>query len=197
VNNDSLFITVVSGLPRSGTSLMMQMLAAGGMPLVTDGVRESDADNLKGYFEFELVKRTKADSSWVATALGKAVKVIYLLIADLPREYSYRVIFMRRELREMIASQQTMLVRRGESGAALDSDKMTGVFERQLAKVDAWLAAQPNFRVLSINYREVIDDPQTQAERVRDFLSADLDVAAMCAVVDPRLYRQRSVGLTS
>ncbi len=192
MSNERTFITVVSGLPRSGTSLMMQMLDAGGVPLVTDGVRPTDADNLKGYFEFEPVKHTRTDPSWVGQAVGKAVKMIYMLLADLPSEYPYRVIFMRRELCEVIRSQQAMLARRGESGAALDPVEMVRVFERQLAKTDAWLDQQPAFEVLSVNYRDVIDDPQTQAERVCQFLATDLDVAAMCAVVDPQLYRQRT-----
>ena len=186
------FITVVSGLPRSGTSLVMQMLAAGGMTVLADGVRESDDDNPAGYYEFEPVKRTRSDASWVESAVGKAVKVVYLLLMDLPAEFSYRVLFMRRDLDEVVASQQVMLQRLGKSGAKLDSTEMARVFQRQLDTIEAWLAAQPSFSVMFLNYRDVVSDPLSHAKRIREFLGLDLDTSAMCAVVNPALYRQRS-----
>ena len=97
-------ITIVSGLPRSGTSLMMQMLEAGGMPVLTDGIRDADEDNPRGYYELEAVKRTKDDPAWLHGAPGKVVKMIYLLLYDLPTTYNYRIIFMRRPLSEVVAS---------------------------------------------------------------------------------------------
>ncbi len=186
------FITVVSGLPRSGTSLVMQMLAAGGMSVLADDLRPSDLDNPAGYFEFDPVKRTRTDATWVRSAVGKAVKVIYLLLPDLPRDYPYRVIFMRRNLDEVIASQRSMLERRGESGAGLNATEMARVFERQLEKTEEWLDEQPSFSVLFLNYRDVVDDPMSHAEKIRDFLNFDLMLEAMCAEVKPHLYRQRS-----
>jgi hypothetical protein len=188
------FITVVSGLPRSGTSLVMQMLAAGGMPVLADHVRTSDDDNPAGYFEFEPVKRTRSDSSWVSAAAGKAVKVIYLLLADLPAAFSYRVIFLRRDLDEVIRSQQSMLERRGEPGAGLDAAEMKRVFARQLEKTAAWLNTQPSFSVMFLNYRDVVNDPLPHAQRICDFLDMKLDTSAMSAAVNPKLYRQRSDG---
>jgi hypothetical protein len=185
------FITVVSGLPRSGTSLVMQMLAAGGMPVLADGVRASDDDNPAGYFEFEPVKRTRSDDSWVSAAVGKAVKVIYLLLADLPPAFSYRVIFMRRDLNEVVRSQQTMLQRRGEQGAGLDTADMMRLFERQLEKTEAWLARQPTFCVMFLDYRDVVTDPLAHAKRLQEFLGVDLDIWAMSSAVNPKLYRQR------
>jgi hypothetical protein len=185
------FITVVSGLPRSGTSLVMQMLSAGGMPVLTDAGRASDDDNPSGYFEFQPVKRTRSDPSWVPAAVGKAVKVIYLLLAELPNGFSYRVIFMRRDLAEVVASQRTMLHTRGELGAGLPPDELARVFERQVEKTEAWLAAQPSFTVLYLNYRDVVADPRPHAEKIRDFLDFDLNTAAMAAAVNPELYRQR------
>jgi hypothetical protein len=186
------FVTVVSGLPRSGTSLVMQMLSAGGMSVLADGVRTSDDDNPAGYYEFEPVKRTRTDASWVPLAAGKAVKVIYLLLADLPGSFAYRVLFMRRDLDEVIRSQQAMLLRRGERGAGLDPAEMAGIFQRQLESVEAWLAAQPSFAVLYLNYRDVVNDPLARAKSIREFLGVDLDTAAMSKVVDPQLYRQRA-----
>jgi hypothetical protein len=186
------FITVVSGLPRSGTSLVMQMLAAGGMPVLSDGVRASDDDNPAGYFEFEPVKRTRSDPVWVPSAAGKAVKVIYLLLTDLPLTFSYRVIFMRRDLNEVVSSQQKMLQRRGEPGAGLDVAEMARVFQRQLEKVETWLAAQPSFSVMFLKYRDVVNEPLIHADRIREFLGVDLDTRAMSAVVNPKLYRNRT-----
>jgi Sulfotransferase family len=187
------FVTVVSGLPRSGTSMMMQMLAAGGLPVLTDQVRASDQDNLKGYLEFEPVKAVKRDASWVAEAIGKAVKVVYMLLPDLPAPYQYRVIFMRRDLVEVVGSQQAMLARRGELGARASNTEMAAVFARQLEKTDRWLASQSNFRLLNVGYRDVIDDPQNHSRRISDFLGLPLDVDAMAAAVEPSLYRQRII----
>src|SRR6266704_120595 len=126
------WITIVSGLPRSGTSLMMQMLSAGGMPILTDGVRAADEDNPRGYLEFEAVKRTKEDSTWVAGASGKAVKMVYLLLHDLPAGNEYSVILMRRDIREVIASQRAMLARLGKQGADVTDERMAAIFEEQM-----------------------------------------------------------------
>lgn len=186
------FITVVSGLPRSGTSMMMQMLQAGGMPVLTDTIRAADEDNPRGYYELSAAMRTRRDSSWVKDAPGSAVKVVYLLLMDLPTDYTYRVIFMRRNIEEVVRSQQTMLARRGTKGAGIPEPEMIRTFQRQLAECDAWLAKQPGFQVLDVEHRAVIDDPRRQAQRVSDFLCPTLDVAAMVKTVDPDLWRQRS-----
>lgn len=189
--NRPSFITVVSGLPRSGTSLVMQMLAAGGMQVLTDGVRQSDEDNPAGYYEFEPIKRTRQDASWVPLATGKAVKVIYLLLMDLPIDYSYRVIFMRRNLEEVIRSQQTMLERRGEHGAAISPSELKRVFHQQVEKVEAWLRNQTSFSTIFLDYGDVVNEPVAYAKKIREFLGQDLDVNAMAAVVRPELYRHR------
>ncbi len=189
---EATFVSIVSGLPRSGTSVMMQMLQAGGMPIITDRLRVADQDNLEGYYELEAVKRTSRDPSWVKDAPGNAVKVIYMLLNQLPREYTYRVVFMRRELKEVVRSQEAMLQRRQEQGAEVPATALEGIFQRHLEKVDAWLARQPNFQVCDVDYGHVISDPQVQARRVREFLHANLDVDAMAATVDPALHRQRT-----
>ena len=186
------FITVVSGLPRSGTSMMMQMLAAGGMPVVSDGLRTADADNPRGYFELEAVKKLKADSTWVAGARGHAVKVISMLLSELPAEYEYRVIFMLRDMGEILASQNEMLKRRGTAGSATGDAAMRQHFEAHLKKVRAWLAARKNFRVHFCEYRELLHAPVEQARSVAEFVGIALDEHAMVQAIDPALHRNRA-----
>lgn len=184
-------ITVVSGLPRSGTSMMMKMLEAGGIPPLTDEIREADADNPKGYYEFERVKKLdKGDDDWLAKAEGKAVKVISALLQHLPVGYDYRVIFMERHMPEILASQRKMLVRRGEADE-MDDEKMSALFEKHLQQVKGWLAQEENYSVLYVHYSEALADARSQAERVQKFLGADLDVEKMVEAVDPNLYRNR------
>lgn len=189
---DSQFLTIVTGLPRSGTSMMMKMLAAGGVEAMTDNIRQADDDNPGGYYEFEAVKRTKDDASWLQNAPGKAVKMIYALLADLPNTHEYRVIFMQREYSEVLASQQVMLDRRGEKGASLAPDKLAEIFDRQLTSTRDQLAQSANFDVLYLDYHRVVEDPQAHAAQIDEFLGKQLDTLAMARVVDPSLYRQRS-----
>lgn len=132
-------ITVVSGLPRSGTSMMMKMLQAGGMELLVDDIRTADEDNPKGYFEYEKVKRLHKDSSWIGDARGKTLKVISLQLFQLPSRYQYRVVFMQRTLEEIIQSQNAMLKRLGRKAAAEDQETRI-LFAKHLAKVTSWLA---------------------------------------------------------
>ena len=185
------FVTIVSGLPRSGTSLMMQMIDKGGMPALKDEIRIADEDNPKGYYEFEPVKKTKEDPSWLKRAPGTVVKMVYRLLYDLPPEYSYRVIFTRRKLEEVVASQNVMLERSGKQGGGLPDDKLLQVFRAEIDKSNRWLAEQPNFEVLYVNYNEMIADPAPQVVRINEFLGGGLDTKAMMAVVDPTLYRQK------
>ena len=181
-------IIVVSGLPRSGTSMMMRMLAAGGMPLFTDGARAADADNPLGYFEHGAVKRLRGDASWVARAAGKAVKVVSHLLPALPDGFLYRVILMRRPLEEVIASQRRMLERRGAPPAD-DDARMEALFQRHLAETERWLAARPGMRTLAVDYPETLAAPADTARRVAAFLGGGLDETAMAAAVDPSLRR--------
>jgi len=184
-------IIIVSGLPRSGTSMMMGMLEAGGLPILTDRVRTADEDNPKGYYEFELVKKIETEQEWLQAARGKAVKMISALLKYLPPTYSYQIIFMRRSLAEVLASQRQMLIRRGENPNAVDDERMAALFERHLAWVEGWLAAQPHMRVLYVRYDEVVVDALAQARRVNEFLGGGLDIDRMAAAVDRTLYRQR------
>jgi hypothetical protein len=187
-------VIVVSGLPRSGTSLAMQMIHAGGVEAVTDGQRASDEDNPRGYFEFERVKQLRNDRAWLDGAEGKVVKVIHLLLTELPDDRPYRVVFMQRELGEVVRSQATMLARSGRAGGQLAPERLMAVYAQQLAAVDAWLAARPNFQVLKVPYAQMVADPASHAAAVNRFLGGTLDEARMRAVVDPSLHRNRSTG---
>lgn len=183
-------IYVVSGLPRSGTSMMMKMLEAGGLEPVTDGVRSADDDNPKGYYELEAVKRTKQDPSWVPEARGKVVKVISQLLMDLPATESYKIIFMRRNLDEVLSSQQKMLVNREEEdGAAHENMKST--FASHVEEVEGWMRKSSHVETLFVSYNRMHSDSEKQIARIAAFIAADLDTSKMAAVVDPALYRQR------
>ena len=184
-------ITIVSGLPRSGTSMMMRMLEAGGLPALVDNVRGPDEDNPLGYYEFEPVKKTKDDASWLESARGKAVKMVHLLLLDLPTDRPYRVILMQRNLDEVVRSQDVMLKRQNKKGGELTPGRIKQIFEAQLRQVRAHVHQHPNFRVLDVNYNEVIDNPTSAVRTVNEFLGGGLNPEAMLQVVDPALYRQR------
>jgi hypothetical protein len=185
------FITIVSGLPRSGTSMMMRMLEAGGMPILTDNARQADVDNPHGYYEFERVKQLSKDTSWLDNAYGKAVKMVYLLLYDLPRNHDYRVVFMRRKIAEVIASQEAMLRRQGKKSEASDDTQLARLFHGHLQKLDAWIENQENFSVLSVSYNDIINNPERIVMDIDQFLGRKLDTQAMAKVFDPSLYRQR------
>lgn len=186
-------VVVVSGLPRSGTSMMMKMLEAGGLPILTDGLRAADSDNPKGYYEFERVKQLpKGDTAWLPDAQGKAVKVIAALLEHLPPGYHYKVIFMQRRMAEILASQRKMLVRRGEDPNKISDEELARLFNKHLRKVETWLAAQPNFAVLNVDYNQTLVDPWPQVAEVNRFLGGCLDEEKMVQVVDPTLYRNRA-----
>ncbi|MFZ1628682.1 MAG: sulfotransferase domain-containing protein [Anaerolineae bacterium] len=187
------YVTVVSGLPRSGTSMMMQMLAAGGLSAMTDAIRQADADNPRGYFEVERVKRLKdGDGAWMSEAQGKAIKIISALLEHLPPNQRYKVIFMQRTLAETLASQRKMLIHRGEDPARIDDAELTRLFQKHLQKVEAWLAGQPNITVLYVNYNEMIAAPSPFLTQINRFLDQRLDSEQMLAAVDRTLYRNRA-----
>jgi hypothetical protein len=196
--NTGTTIVVVSGLPRSGTSMMMRMLDTGGIEPLKDDVRKSDEDNPRGYFEVELVKTLKKqqDKSWIGAAQNKAIKVVSSLLKDLPNNYKYDVIFMNRSLEEVIASQNKMIARRGEVSGT-DDLQLRQLYEQHLRSIKAWLRSQANFRLLEVSYNDVIEHPGIQAERVNTFLGSCLDVANMSGAVDEQLYRNRARGQTA
>ncbi len=185
-------ITIVSGLPRSGTSMMMAMLEAGGISPLIDGIRTADEDNPKGYYEFEQVKKIKEDKAWLDDAKGHVVKMISQLLLDLPDGYSYRIIFMRRKIEEILASQKQMLIRRGtfkEDGA---SDEVMG--KMLLTHVDQVLAKVANMsgaKLIKIDYNAILTGEVDAVPQINEFLGGDLNTDAMSAIVDKSLYRQR------
>jgi hypothetical protein len=191
-------IVVVSGLPRSGTSMAMRMLEAGGMPILADGIRTADISNPKGYYEFEPVKELDkgGDVAWLATARGKAVKIISFLLTWLPETYDYRVIFMQRDLREVLASQNAMLAHRGEAPGAADDQQMRRMYEDHLQKVARFMVNRSCFSTLTVAYRDVVEQPREAAVRIDRFVGGTLDVDRMAAIADPALYRnRRKVGV--
>ena len=190
-------IIVVSGLPRSGTSMMMAMLQAGGVELISDGIRKPDIDNPRGYFELEAVKRLakNPDTTWLAGSNGKVVKVVSSLLKHLPSLYQYDVIFMNRDLKEIMASQRKMLERRGEDQGSQNDARIEMLFERHLQEIKDWLRRQINFRLMEVAYRDALANPQDQARRVEDFLKRKLSLEAMSGVVTLGLYRNRNAAL--
>lgn len=184
-------ITVVSGLPRSGTSMMMSMLQAGGMEVLTDNQREADEDNLQGYLEYEQVKQLDRDASWLGEAEEKAVKIISMLLKHLPPDHDYRVIFMHRDVIEVLSSQRKMMERRGEQTDDVPDETMAALYGRHITETREWLRRQPNIQTLYVDYNKTMGDPWLTAARVNEFLGRGLDQEAMAKVVSPKLYRQR------
>jgi hypothetical protein len=187
-------IIVVSGLPRSGTSMMMKMLAEGGLPILTDAIRAADEDNPNGYFELEQVKQlAEGQRAWLAEADGKIVKVISALLEHLPGEHHYKILFMERQIAEILASQQKMLARRNETSKVSDAE-MEAQFREHLKAIKYWLARQPNMEVLYVDYNRMMADPDAYCQKIADFISLPLDVAKMRSVPNERLYRNRASG---
>lgn len=173
--------------------MAMRMLEAGGVPILSDGVRRADEDNPRGYFEYEPVKHLHQpghDVVWLAGARGKAVKIVSFLLTWLPETYDYRVIFMRRDLSEVAASQEVMIGRRGATEEAGGGDPRAAYAEH-LAQVDRFIARRPCFTRMDVAYADAVADPQRAAEAVAAFLGGGLDAAAMAAAVDPALRRQK------
>jgi hypothetical protein len=185
-------ITIVSGLPRSGTSLMMQMLAAGGMPVLTDGERQADADNPRGYFEWECIKLLAQQPGCIKEAEGKVVKVISQLLFALPAGSEYRIVFMQRPLAEVVASQAEMIRRRGTTGASLAPAGLIAGLAAHLNQVNVWLRDKPNISVHRTEHQDVLREPLRTSESIQQFLQCSLDVVAMSQQIDTSLYRQRA-----
>lgn len=185
-------IIIVSGLPRSGTSMMMKMLEAGGLEPVIDNIRTADEDNPKGYYEFERVKKIKEDQVWLDDAQGKVVKVISMLLLEMPPGYQYKVLFMRREMDEILASQKKMLIRRNEPTDKVSDEELAQLYEKHLKHADKWMQDQPNVDYMYVNYNEIIQDPTAYIVQINEFLGGDLDTEKMDNIIDRKLYRQRA-----
>ena len=183
-------IVVVSGLPRSGTSLLMQMLAAGGLPVLTDGVRVADEDNPRGYFEWEPAKRLPREPDLIRMAEGKAVKIVSSLLWALPPGYEYRVLYMERPLAEVAASQVAMIRRQGRT-APLEGEALVRALAAHQQQVLALVRQMPRVCLHTVRYHDVLAEPHREAQRIADFLAMPLDCEAMARQADHRLYRQR------
>ena len=186
-------IIIVSGLPRSGTSMMMRMLAEGGIPVVTDELRRADSDNPNGYFEFETVRQMSAGNvEWLANANGKAIKVISALLEYLPSNYSYKIIFLERDVHEILASQRKMLMNRNEKEMG-DEIEIEMQIQKHLSVMRPWLVRQPNIEVLYVNYNTLMTKPEPLCEQITEFLDLPLNQTRMLAVPDKHLYRNRTI----
>jgi len=188
-------IIVVSGLPRSGTSMMMKILSEGGLSVVTDEIRSADDDNPNGYFELEAVKQmSEGNVAWLGETDGKVVKVISALLEHLPSQFSYKVIFMEREIKEVLASQRKMLTHRQEDSSVEDVE-MEEQFKKHVSAVKAWLVRQPNIEVLYVSYNVMLGDSEALCKKVIDFLGVSMNFERMLAVPNERLYRNRKVSV--
>lgn len=186
-------VVVVSGLPRSGTSMVMKMLAAGGMQILTDHERRADEDNPEGYYEHARVKNLGADpdKSWLREARGKAIKVISHLIKDLPADNYYRIILVRRDLQEVLASQNIMLTRRMQPNPIADAEALE-LYRKHLHSTVLYAQGRTNMELLQVNYHEVVRDSMACAQQINHFVDHKLDATSMAAVVNERLYRNRN-----
>jgi len=187
-------ITVVSGLPRSGTSLMMQMLAAAGLQVLSDGERQADADNPRGYYEWERIKLLPQQPNCIQEAEGKVVKIISQLLFALPSTHDYRIIFMQRPLAEVVASQSELIRRRGTTGAALAPAALIAGLQAHLNQVNAWLRDKTKLSVYRVEHHQVLHDRMQVSESIQKFLECPLDVLAMSRQIDESLYRQRAAS---
>lgn len=189
------YIIVVSGLPRSGTSMMMKMLEAGGLKILTDNLREADANNPNGYYEFERVKRLKdGDVAWLPDAVGKVVKIVTGLIMFLPPGFHYKVILMERDLQEVLSSQRKMLGRLGKRDDEIPDDKLAKIYQEHWKQVIGWLTRQRNVEILYANYNEMVSNPTGSLTRIHAFLGGEMRLEAMAHVVDKELYRERGLN---
>jgi hypothetical protein len=190
--NEVKTVIVVSGLPRSGTSMMMKMLAEGGLEVVTDSIRSADEDNPNGYFEFEMVKQlANGQTQWLSDADHKVVKIISALLEYLPGNFHYKILFMEREIGEVLASQRKMLARRNEESKVSDAE-MEAQFREHLKAIKFWIARQPHIEVLYVDYNKMLSKPEDYCRVIADFIGVPLNVEKMMSVPDEHLYRNRT-----
>lgn len=185
-------ITIVSGLPRSGTSLMMSILKNGGMSILEDQQRRPDEDNPRGYYEYEKVKDLAKNNSWVCDHGGKVIKVISFLLKNLPDNMNYDVIFMNRNIKEVLKSQSKMLERSGVNLGSVSDDVMEKKFLDHLEKTNNWFSLQKNMKVYYVDYSKLVKDTNNVIHDLCLFLGRDLNKNNMLSAVDKNLYRQKS-----
>ncbi len=185
-------ITIVSGLPRSGTSLMMQILKEGGMNLLTDNIREADENNQRGYYEFEKVKKMAIDNSWLVNADGKVIKIIAQLLRFLPHTFDYKIIFMERDYSEVINSQNKMIKNLGTKNQKMDAELLKKIFLKQVVSIKEMLVHQENCSVEFINFKDLIFDSKNTIEKINRFMNQNLNEEKMLSAIIPQLYRERN-----
>jgi hypothetical protein len=168
---------------------MMQMLGAGGVELLVDSARSADADNPWGYCEYEPVKRLHRDAAFLRDADGKAVKVIHALVTAIPSDREVRFVAMRRDLAAVVASQQRMLARRSAPTGGIPEGRLAEILMAQLEEALHWVADQPRFSLLEVDYADVLRDARTVAEKVDAFLGGGLDPVAMAGCIHRRQHR--------
>ncbi|MBN2891520.1 MAG: alkaline phosphatase family protein [Bacteroidales bacterium] len=190
-SSDLQTIYIVSGLPRSGTSLMMQMLEKAGLEVFTDNQRKPDDSNPNGYYEHEAVKRLARDKTWVKNAVGKTVKVVSQLLTHLPSTFYYKIIFMVRDIDEVVKSQHQMLVKEGKASKEVQSLTLKMVYEKNLEKIQAWAKSNYNLQILFINHKDIINSPNNEAQKVIDFLGVEASATELAKIVDKKLYRSK------
>ncbi|SLM30388.1 conserved hypothetical protein [Desulfamplus magnetovallimortis] len=188
INKD---IVVVSGLPRSGTSMMMRMLEAGGIEPFIDNKRVPDEDNPNGYYELERIKSLERDNEWLYEAKGKAVKIISMLLYNLPSRYSYKVIFMHRNMDEILLSQSKMLLRKGKNGNHISDKELSVKFFNHLGEIEKWLDNQSNIEFINVSYNDILKEPLKNITNINRFINNAMDESKMVDVLDSALYRQR------
>jgi len=175
--------------------MMMKMLESAGLEILTDNLRTADENNPKGYYEYEKVKKLKeGDFDWLAIAQGKVVKIVSALLEYLPNRYQYMIIFMRRNMDEVLSSQRQMMVRDGVQDDKVPDEKLAGLYGDHLKKIETWLEQQPNMRTLYISYNHILLDPEPDLNQINQFLGENLDIKLMLKVVDQNLYRERRSG---
>ena len=184
-------ITIVSGLPRSGTSMMMQILESGGMKVVTDNIRKANEDNPHGYYEYEKVKKIKEDTGWLKESRGKAFKMVSQLLYDLPSDENYKVIFMKRKMNEILASQSKMLERMEGSKDGTSNAKMGEFFNKHILKIIDWIEGRKYIDVLYIDYNDLLTNPDEHIKTLNRFLNYKLNEEKAVKVIDSSLYRNR------
>lgn len=190
---------LASGLPRSGTSLMMQMLEAGGMKILTDEKRGADEDNPKGYYEWEPIKQIDTIPELLdAQGLdGRAIKCISMLLQKMPPKHNYKVIFMMRPIEELVQSQRKMIDRLVTQGPEADTEQLYRALTAHSNQTRNWLKSAPHMEFIEVDYPTLVKDPAPQISRVVEFLGAERlpKCAAMAEVVDPSLHRKKSRGV--
>ena len=181
-------MVVVSGLPRSGTSMLMRVLRGGGVPLMVDDIRAADENNKLGYFEFEPVKSLGSgvarDLSWIAEARGKGVKVVAPLLRHLPAGIPARIIVLHRPLAQVLASQEAMKERLGTAGRSTSTAMLARRYATEMERIDGLVAARPAWRVLHVSYERMLADPAGECRRIGVFLGDRFDADRAAAGVD-------------